>query len=192
METTKKNKKAIVVGLVGKAGSGKDTVFSLLQAMVPSKVFMRLGFGDEVKKEVADRHQIPVEIVEENKEVFRVILQKWGTEYRRKQKESYWIDKVKTQVDFLRNNVDVDVVVITDVRFLNEADYVKDECGGFIIKVLGKEDRMLKSDHVSEMGQDNIKPDWLLPNQKGLPELAEGLSFLIQELDLMEDTYGKG
>jgi len=193
METPVKKKrktKGIVVGLVGKAGSGKDTVFSLLQAMVPDKEFVRLAFGDEVKKEVADRHQIPVEAVEDNKEVFRIILQKWGTEYRRKQNEKYWIDKLRTEVSFLRDNVDV--VVITDVRFLNEVDYVKKECKGFIIKVIGDERRMLKSDHRSEVELDHITPDWLLPNQKGLPELSEGLCFLIQELNLMEDTDGQG
>ena len=183
----KRKKKAIVIGLVGKAGSGKDTVFNLLKEMVPDKEFVRLAFGDEVKKEVADRHQIPVELVEEQKEVFRIILQKWGTEYRRKQNERYWIDKVKTQVSFLRDNVDV--VVLTDVRFLNEVDYVKDECKGFIVKVLGSSRRVMESEHRSEMELDNITPDWLLPNKKGL---SEGISFLIQELDLMEDTDGQG
>ena len=184
----KRKKKAIVIGLVGKAGSGKDTVFNLLKEMVPDKEVVRLAFGDEVKKEVADRHQIPVELVEEQKEVFRIILQKWGTEYRRKQNERYWIDKIKTQVSFLRDNVDV--VVLTDVRFLNEVDYVKDECNGFIIKVIGSSRRVLPSDHRSEMELDNITPDWLLPNRKGLPELSEGLCFLIQELNLVEDTDG--
>ena len=186
----KRKKKAIVIGLVGKAGSGKDTVFSLLHAMVPDKEFVRLAFGDEVKKEVADRHEIPVQVIEENKAVFRVILQKWGTDYRRVQHEGYWIDKVKTQIDFLRDNVDV--VVITDVRFMNEVDYIKNKCKGVIIRVIGKHNRLLHSTHRSETELDKLTPDWNLPNDKGLPELSEGISFLIQELDLMEDTDGQG
>ena len=188
MEAPKKKKKAIVVGLAGKAGSGKDTVFTLLQAMVPDKEFVRLGFGDALKKEVADRHQLPVQTIEDNKEEFRALLQHWGTEYRRKQKETYWIDRVKTQVDFLRDNVDV--VVITDVRFSNEVDYIKDDCDGFIVKVLGDERRELKSDHESEVGLDKVTPDWLLPNKKGVAELSQGIIFLIQELQLMEDDDG--
>ena len=186
----KRKKKAIVIGLVGKAGSGKDTVFSLFQSMVPDKEFVRLAFGDGVKQEVADRHEIPVQAIEENKEGFRMILQKWGTDYRRKQNEEYWINKIRTEVSFLRDNVDV--VVITDVRFLNEVDYIKEECKGFIVRVVGNQQRVLKSTHRSEVELDHISPDWLLPNRKGLPELAEGISFLIQELDLMEDTDGQG
>ena len=186
----KRKKKAIVIGLVGKAGSGKDTVFSLFQAMVPDKEFVRLAFGDEVKKEVSDHHAIPVEVIEENKDVFRGLLQKWGTDFRRKKNEKYWIDKVRTEISFLRDNVDV--VIITDVRFLNEVDYIKNECKGFIIRINGSEQRMLESTHRSEIELDTITPDWLLPNKKGMQELVDGISFLIQELDLIEDTDGQG
>jgi phosphomevalonate kinase len=184
------SKKAKVIGLVAKAGSGKDTVFNIIKTLLPHRRVVRLAFGDEVKAEVAERHEVSVEAIEDNKEAYRNLLQKWGTEYRRKQEEKYWIKKIKTQLDILR--VDSDIVVITDVRFLNEADFIRDNCKGVIIKITGDKARVLDSSHTSEMEMQYIKPDWLLPNTGSLQQLAEGVAFLLHDLnieDLNDDTH---
>lgn len=175
-------KKAKVIGLVAKAGSGKDTVFDIIKTLLPHRRIVRVAFGDEVKTEVAERHEVPITTIEENKEVFRNILQQWGTEYRRRQEEKYWINKIKPQLDILR--VDADIVVITDVRFLNEADFIRDTCKGVIIKITGDVARVVDSDHVSEMEMQYIKPDWLLPNTGSMQELAEGVAFLLHDLNI--------
>lgn len=178
MDTTK----AKVVGLLAEAGSGKDTVYSIFKTLLSDKTVVRIAFGDAVKEEVADRHDISIEDLEDNKESFRNILQHWGTEYRRKSDEFYWIKKIKPQVDILKTNADV--IVFTDVRFLNEADFIRKELKGSIIKITAEADRVLKSDHRSETEMKYIKPDWLLPNNGTVTELAEGVAFLIHDLEI--------
>ena len=175
--------RAKVIGLFGRAGSGKDTVYEALKAALDDKTVVRVAFGDEVKREVADRHELTVETVDANKDKFRVLLQEWGLEYRRASDSEYWINKIKPQMDmFLKL---ADVIVITDIRFINEATYVKETCKGSLIKVLGSKSKMIKSNHRSEIEMQDITPDYLLPNDKNnMDQLCEGLAFLINELEL--------
>lgn len=177
------NKKAKVIGLLGRAGSGKDTVYEALKAALDGKTVVRVAFGDEVKKEVAARHELSVETINLNKDRFRVLLQEWGLEYRRASDPAYWIKKIKPQMAMLLGLADV--IVITDVRYTNEADYVKEICGGNLVKVLGDKSKMLKSTHRSETEMKDITPDYLLPNDKNnMDQLCEGVAFLINELEL--------
>ena len=55
------------------------------------------------------------------------ILQVWGTNFRRQQNPSYWINKIERQIlNFEFNKkTDVKYVLIPDTRFLNEYDFVK-------------------------------------------------------------------
>jgi hypothetical protein len=60
----------------------------------------------------------------------RTLLQWWGTEYRRKQDDNYWV--IRTAEAIQRDNPDV--AIITDVRFPNETHFVKAN-GGYTINV---------------------------------------------------------
>jgi hypothetical protein len=60
----------------------------------------------------------------------RKILQWWGTEYRRADNDRYWLEKVERQIV---QEPDTNFV-ITDVRFIGEADAVK-AMGGQLIRV---------------------------------------------------------
>ena len=179
METTKSG---LVLGLTGLAGSGKDSVFSLFKELLPNKTIIRVAFGDEVKKEYADELGVSIESIEKRKGDHRIGLQRWGTEYRREQDLNYWITKIEPQVSFLVKNADL--VVITDIRFLNEASYVKEDLKGAIVRVLGDPDRVLYSTHESEVEMQSIEPDWIIPNMGSREELKEGVKFLIQENNL--------
>ena len=94
---------------------------------------------------------------------YRALLQWWGTEYRRKQNEDYWVEK-------LFDNYDNDThTVIDDVRRVNEAEMIR-VCGGLLIRV-NWPGAANSSDHISETGLDTYpafnltitKPeDWTL------------------------------
>lgn len=60
---------------------------------------------------------------------FPLLLQWWGTEYRRAQDKDYWIKKWKAAV-----NPSASIVFSTDMRFENEAKAVTD-LGGYTIQV---------------------------------------------------------
>lgn len=65
-----------------------------------------------------------------NKYRFTPLLQNYGTEYARSQDADYWIKALdkKIQADLPK------IAVITDVRFPNEAEYIKQN-GGYLIEV---------------------------------------------------------
>lgn len=78
---------------------------------------------------------------------FRDFLQWYGTQYRRAQNETYWIEKFFAEYD------DDILTVVDDVRFQTEAEAIK-SCGGFMIRVerLGHE---YTNNHQAEIELDN-------------------------------------
>jgi hypothetical protein len=61
----------------------------------------------------------------------RYVLQRWGTEYRRRRGvDSYWLDRVQAAIAAHPARS----YVLTDVRFANEARFVRG-CGGALLRV---------------------------------------------------------
>lgn len=61
---------------------------------------------------------------------YREILQYWGTHVRRKQKDSYWIEKLGQRIEELdakyKKEKERLIFVISDARFINELNYCAD------------------------------------------------------------------
>lgn len=96
------------------------------------------------------------------------LLQWWGTEYRRAQDPDYWVKKVFYEL----KNFD-GVVVISDVRFVNEFAAIKNN-GGFTINITRVNadgstfvapDRDAK--HISEVALDGVDWDFFLKVKTG-------------------------
>ena len=103
-----------VIGLCGYAQVGKDTLAD--QSAIP-----RLAFADRLKKEVASMLLAVGEKYEEkNKRALRDLLVFWGR-YRRQQCEDYWI---RWMIAEITKTQETGVVLITDVRYLNEVEYI--------------------------------------------------------------------
>jgi len=60
----------------------------------------------------------------------RSLYQWWGTDFRRAQDANYWIKKFDAAV----KNSGIEMPLVTDVRFPNEAEYVRSN-GGILVKV---------------------------------------------------------
>jgi len=61
----------------------------------------------------------------------RFVLQLWGTEYRRRRGvDSYWLDQVSAAI----RAYPTDSFVVTDVRFLNEFNFIG-QCGGLRVRI---------------------------------------------------------
>ncbi len=105
-----------VVGFTGYGTSGKDEAY--LQGL-KSRGYKRLAFAGELKEEVARAFQVTTEEINEDKDMWRPMLVCWG-ETRRRQKTTYWIDKLFNQMDPKYK------YCITDVRYGNEyAEIIK-------------------------------------------------------------------
>jgi hypothetical protein len=94
----------------------------------------------------------------------RFVLQRWGTDYRRTQNPDYWVHKFDEQ---LRADVckSAELVVVTDVRFVNEAEMLRNH-GAEIWRIVRP--NYLKpgwtSAHISERGQAQISVDQTFTN----------------------------
>lgn len=133
----------VIIGLLGAKQAGKDSVYSCIARHTPAA---RLAFADGVKEEIADATGMTVEWVEANKEKLRVLLQVWGTELRRDLFDrEYWVKHLLRKL----HHVKTPLVVVTDVRFPNEARAIT-ERGGILVRVI-RGDQMTPSDgHRSE------------------------------------------
>lgn len=98
---------------------------------------------------------------------YRKIMQWWGTEYRRKQDENYWNEKMLEAISEVPEGMHI---VIDDVRFVDEARLIK-TLGGLILKIDRKIDHV--DNHRSEMELEMIRPHFTLKNNMSLEHLEK-------------------
>lgn len=176
--------KPIIIGLIGKKKSGKDTIASMMLDILhddPEKIniVMTTSFAAALKKEVCEGCGISYEYLTEHKDNFRLILQGWGTNFRRQLcGEDYWVKKVESEILMLNNT---DYVIITDVRFQNEADMIK-KMSGYLIRVFRDKTDDYTDLHPSEEQMDLIKTHSIIDNDYDLPTLKNNV---IQILELI-------
>lgn len=141
-----------IIGIAGKKRSGKDEVCkALMDKFSETKRCVRVGFADALKQEVAEACDVTLNDIERNKENFRLILQGWGTDFRRSlHGKNYWIHIVEQTIASLPKDT---VVIIPDVRFNNELEFVLNN-GGMLIKVV-RPDLVDNDTHASETSLSN-------------------------------------
>jgi hypothetical protein len=134
-----------LVGICGGKQHGKDTVAALLAKMAGADAIrtIRRGMADYVKEEIAEcfsqRMSVPKEELLRQmnttgeKERWRLIMQWWGTEYRRAADKDYWVKRMDS---WLQSSEcpEHELVIIPDIRFTNEILYIADN-GGYLILV---------------------------------------------------------
>jgi hypothetical protein len=133
-----KNKQ--IVGLVGYAGSGKDTAAQILI----NQGWAKIGFANALRELIGTLVGIQPHLLnsQELKQqecpqfpgyTYRQILQIAGTEWVRSLNPDFWVEEAKRRIDF-QSRQNTDGVVLTDVRFLNEAVAIM-EWGGILIAI---------------------------------------------------------
>lgn len=165
-----------IVGLTGKKRSGKDTVFQLMET--PGTV--RAAFADNLKREIAKITGLSVAEVEHNKESLRLLLQAWGADFRRQfYGEDYWVKAMEADL-FKLEVAGNQWTIITDVRFPNEAQFLKD-VGGTIVRVQRDTDTI--DSHSSETAMDEYEVDYTINNNGTLDDLKNEVEKLRQWLN---------
>ena len=101
----------------------------------------------------------------------REIMRWWGTEYRRAQNLVYWLDKASQEVnEAVRRGYRR--VVITDVRFRNEADFVR-YYNGQVWMIDRADANAAPADHQSEIELALIHPDSVIQNNGSMAGFAD-------------------
>ncbi|GAA5231788.1 hypothetical protein FOZ76_14620 [Verticiella sediminum] len=195
----------LTIGLCGREGVGKDTVAGILHALVgfhrtafadPLREEVSAAFGvdprvftDRDQKSKPDivlaigrcadgdfirtMHALGCEIGTPRSP--RDIMRWWGTEYRRSKCGSdYWLRLMEDHLDTVRRN-GTRKIVITDVRFPNEARLVRAH-GGQIWRVYRPMADKAKAEHISEMQLDDFAPDVTINNNSTLDQLVHEVS----------------
>jgi hypothetical protein len=136
-----------LIGLAGNAGAGKDHVYGVLAELLKPWHVERVAFADGLKFDIEDAldvspYALPAIRSKPYTPEIRALLQWWGTELRREQDEDYWVKKGMEMVH--EAAAYSDLVVITDVRFANEADLIRAN-GGLVVEVYAPQKiRMLR------------------------------------------------
>jgi len=195
----------MIIGFVGKSGSGKDTAVSLFLTMADLStrkdewVLERRSFADALKnssaavldvdRQVLENHKnnpnafviTEIDGIEIARQTFREHWQRYGTEGHREIKgfgPDVWLNAcLPSDLDHSRM-----IIAISDVRFLNEADHIK-KGGGYLVRVIGPDNET--GVHASEVELEQIKEDHILRNHIRDDNYAN----LVRELEVLARRY---
>jgi len=165
----------MIIGLVGYARSGKDTTADFfvdhMNKHAPDEVTEKYSFASPIKASVNElmgwdeRHSDG-----DLKEVIdpfwgvspRQAYQTFGTEWARNCiRQDFWLKKAELKLQQSHH------MVIADVRFMNEAKWIKSN-GGILVRV--ERDNRIDigetSQHVSEREISSIREDYLIQNNR--------------------------
>lgn len=152
----------MLLGLCGYAGAGKDAVGSILTR----RGYRRFAFADRLKQVAHDRHGWNGE----KDAPGRRLLQTLGEWYRREVSPSYWIDQLESAMEAEGYIAMWDNIVITDVRYLNEVEWIRSH-GGRLWHVT-RPGIEAANDHVSEHEWRSATFDVTVENDRTLTDLA--------------------
>lgn len=157
----------MLIGLVGKKFSGKDTVGKHLTQQY---AFERVSFADRLKSHCQIRYGFKDSQLEATKDT---IDERWGFTPRqtfkdtgmayRKIDPNYWSNQV--EFDIVTSDKDI---VVTDVRFQNEADMISKN-GGILLRIMRSDTE--NDDHISETSLDSINVYCIISNNDTIDSL---------------------
>lgn len=158
----------INIGLVGLAGSGKDTSADFLCS---DHAYSRASFAAPLK-EIC--YNLGWDLKKDERG--RKLLQDVGMAFR-----SY--DDL-TWVKYMAKTLNPSIkYVFTDVRFENEAEFIRNN-GGIIIRIVRPELALQNMHlHVSESGQASITADHTIVNDSNLENLHKQLTKIVESYD---------
>ncbi|WP_137822147.1 deoxynucleotide monophosphate kinase [Pseudomonas sp. D(2018)] len=178
----------LIIGLHGRARSGKDTVARYLAVHLS---LLSYAFAEPLKQVLAELfHLTQAHLEGDLKELAlpgigkspRELMQLLGTEWGRDRVHpQLWLLLAEQNLQLLaEHHQDMKGVVIRDVRFENEADWLRSK-GGIIVH-LQRPDAQQVAGHSSENGLAIAPDDLVIHNDGSLSELYDKLDALITRL----------
>lgn len=170
----------LLIGMVGRKRSGKDTLARFVQEMNPE--FTIMSFADPLKQACKHAYHLTEDQLEETKDLVdprwdmspRDMMKSIGTKYFRTEDPGHWTKNLGFRM------VGIDHVVVSDVRFHNEALFIK-ENGGVLIHV-SRETEGNDDDHVSETTSDDLVCEYSISNNGSLENLRVQLGVVLSTM----------
>jgi len=188
------NKIPKLIGIHGPLNGGKDTVANYISAMDKTisgpPRWKRYAFANPVKRACQimfgfSDEQLEDRILKEAEDEFwgggltpRRMFQLLGTEFGRQMvRDDIWIRRAELEVK--KNAAEGFKTIITDVRFQNEADWVRSQPDSILIYIIVPNlVRDEKYQHASEAGITHEDSDFVILNDKTL-----GINNLYNKID---------
>lgn len=170
-----------LIGLCGKAGSGKDSVRSILEYHCE---FAGLAFAEPIRgmlRELLTTNGVSDEYIT-NRDLKETEIPGLGVSYRRMAQTlgtewgrdclgtDFWLNVAARRMADLRGRGCRNLVV-SDVRFANEAEWVRAQGG--VVWLIDRPGVAPVQPHVTE--QMEFEPDTVLPNHGSLDELSRAV-----------------
>lgn len=185
-----------VVGLCGEMGAGKNyiatnVVGKLIKEKFKTYEFIEIAFADFLKVECAiNNPDIYTDFLKSTKTFqTRKILQEYGSKMRQND-TNYWVNKTKYFMMLQQSKFDKVVFCITDVRYENEIEFVK-ENNGLLVKIDAPnrtKNRQKQEEETRRTETDNLQQH---ESEKVIRELDNTNYDLIMYNDLDNDLYSK-
>jgi len=173
----------MIIGLTGNKQTGKDTCANFL---VKNYNFIQLSYAEPLKNICRtlfdfNEEQLNGTKKEEIDEYWKITprhaMQFIGTEFFRNQMEklipniekNFWIKLMEQRIIKLKDKCNI---VISDVRFLNEAELIR-KYDGFIIKIIRNTNQY--DNHPSEIETNKINFNYIIENNGTYEELYKKL-----------------
>lgn len=178
---------SLVIGLTGKAGCGKDTLAALFKRYHSDQNVRLMAFASALKRRAGVVFDEPMSAFYDTKDAmskwgmtYRALLQKFGTEFAREMiDKDFWVKTLDYEYNSVCSNADV--VVITDVRFDNEAEWVLAQ-GGFIVEIhRGQASDLTEQEmeHASEAGVGSTMIGGVIWNNSAPEAMVDSLNMII-------------
>ena len=178
-----------LLGLTGPAGAGKSVAASYLEERW---AFVALAFADPLRDMIGtllshvdvdgawmverSLKELPVNVIGAS---YRTLAQTLGTEWgRRCVHEDLWLRIAEYRVNQALHHGDH--VVLTDVRFPNEAAWLR-AAGGTLVRIEREGIEPVRA-HESEQHHATLQADHVLPNHSSLAALEHRLDALVDAL----------
>lgn len=173
--------KKILIGFAGPAGVGKDTAADYL---ANGAGLMRYALADPIKnaldamgfaRSLYDQDDVKDKPIFDFGVSYRKLAQTLGTEWGRSIVPDFWLRVAERTFRSLETRNDGPLkgswrgMVVSDVRFENEAAWVRRE--GLLIHIIGPSRRPIANDgaaHASEAGIEKLQGDVLVTNTGSL------------------------
>ena len=181
--------KPLIIGLAGYAGSGKDTV----RAMLEELGFNGLAFADPIRAvlrelltsngitdEYIDSREFKEQIIPELGVSYRQMAQTLGTEWGRSLHADFWLRLAGAYIADITEHQNAMHFCISDVRFVNEAQWVKDR-GGVIWRIERPSAVPVRA-HRSEQEIYHFTPDLVIDNSGSLDDLRHFIADAVGDL----------
>lgn len=178
--------KQILIGLHGLARTGKDTAanylahhyaFMAYAFAMPLKTALQLMFSLTEEQLNGALKEVPLaNIGKSPRELMQLLGTEWG---RHLVHNDLWLLLARQQIDNVlsMNNEWIQGFVISDVRFENEAKWLRDQ-GGVVVH-LQRPDAVAVNPHVSEAGVAVHDNDFVIHNDADLHHLYTQLDHLM-------------